>query len=156
MLHRLRQDFAVRKRVILTLLYSSHLVFSGLMFSLIRLKQWSIFPSSFCLTVTFLHFMKMHSYVISTLGFETDPVAAARGFPSKCTLKNFAMFLIVPCLVYEPDYPRNPHPFRKKYFFTKAVNLATTLAAIFMVASSAILPAFQESHKHSVLHTFAR
>lgn len=126
------------------------------MFALIRYKDWAVFPSTFALVVTFLHYMKMHTYVASTLDFENDPEALKKGFPNKCTLGNFVRFLLIPTLVYEIDYPKSKHSFRPWYFAHKTLNMVITMGAIFLVASSVIIPVFEKAHETLFIYTFAK
>lgn len=149
-LFKIRQKWRVSHTIIKTIMHTNQLIFLVLMFSLVRLRDWAVFPACFCLTITFLHGMKMHSYVTSTLSFESDAIAHVRGYPQNCTLKNFATFILVPCLVYEPSYPRNPQPFRPKYFAQKLLYLLSTFLGIFMVSSAAVLPVFRDSDKPAI------
>eukprot|EP01055_Gregarina_sp_Pseudo9_P001764 Gregarina_sp_Pseudo_9__1763@NODE_219_length_3562_cov_43_099631_g204_i0_p1_GENE_NODE_219_length_3562_cov_43_099631_g204_i0NODE_219_length_3562_cov_43_099631_g204_i0_p1_ORF_typecomplete_len477_score76_75MBOAT/PF03062_19/21MBOAT/PF03062_19/3_5e36MBOAT_2/PF13813_6/3_9e03MBOAT_2/PF13813_6/0_00058_NODE_219_length_3562_cov_43_099631_g204_i020083438 len=125
------------------------------MISLIRWRRWAVFPSVFVLTVTLIHYMKMHSYVSCTKDlFENG--TDYPGFPEACTLSNYFTYLLCPVLVYNITYPKCGHRFRVWYFIQKLIHLGGSLALIYTVSSQMVIPIFELSTQKSPLHVWAR
>ena len=91
-----------------TLLYAA--LFS-MSYAFTYYRQWP-WPQSGSLTMhTIVLFMKMYSYINTNRELALDhtkerPESTVH-YPNNITLFNFIDFLLVPTLVYEPDYPRN-------------------------------------------------
>ncbi|KAF8239405.1 hypothetical protein L208DRAFT_1456544 [Tricholoma matsutake] len=81
----------------------------------------------------------------------TSPGPSYVHWPNNITLKNFAVYQLIPTLVYELEYPRTDR-IRPIYVFEKTVATFGTFALLYTITESIILP-YTPTFEQSVLRS---
>jgi len=88
-------------------------------------NSWCTSHSGYISMLACTHFMKMHSYYIINKEYRKDTAYSIKNdespispYPNNITLWNFTLYMWMPVLVYEYEYPRNK-TFRLKFLIWK-------------------------------------
>lgn len=101
----------------------------------------------------------MHSYTMTNA--ELRKVWEARGkprqsspyeYPNNINFWNFTLFMWIPVLVYETQYPRNER-IRKRYIIRKGAYILSILYLDYLIISEYILPVLMNYYQYSVIQS---
>ena len=120
-------------------------------------RSWWFSQNIFVSIVMFTAFMKMHSYLRINQELQLAHAADhdANRYPSNVTFSNFCKFLIIPALVYEPEFPQMRR-FRPAYFWQKFGLMVLRLFSLYILISDFLLPIVVTSAGKSFLNLFSR
>ncbi|KAL8275684.1 hypothetical protein Esti_000247 [Eimeria stiedai] len=104
----------------------------------------------------------MHSYTESNLEFfcKKDTPDACKHYPGNVNFRNFCYYMVVPSLVYEPDFPRG-NGFRPTYFVWKLVSLVSAMASrscasvMYLACTSYLIPTISRSPTVSLMEAIS-
>jgi sterol O-acyltransferase len=92
-------------------------------------------------------------------GDDTAPVSPAVvstiEYPANVTLSNYVLYMLMPTLVYEVEYPRTPS-IRWGYVGEKMAALIGCLVTIYVVISSFISPVLNTVHTLDMIHAISK
>jgi sterol O-acyltransferase len=103
--------------------------------------------------------MKMHSYTMTNV--ELRKIWEAKGrpkhkneneYPNNINFFNFTLFMWMPVLVYETQYPRTER-IRKRYIIRKGAYIISILYLDYLIVSEYILPVLLHIHNYSVVQS---
>ncbi|CDJ42727.1 sterol O-acyltransferase, putative [Eimeria tenella] len=114
--------------------------------------KWPIIPAAFVQVAAVCNFMKMHSYTEINLEFhrKRNTADACKHYPGNINLPNFFYYMVVPSLVYEPQFPRGKG-FRPAYFVWKLISLASAMTVMYLACTSYLIPTISRSPQVSLL-----
>jgi sterol O-acyltransferase len=113
--------------------------------------------SLYIILLTFVHFMKMHSYTVVNRDLRKNYLKDSKNsdYPHNLTVKNYFSYLVTPVLVYQIQYPRIPK-FRSGYFVLKAVLLLAELVCLYMIITENMLDTIKNCKDLSFLDVYIR
>lgn len=118
-------------------------------------RNWCTTHAAFTSMVSCTHFMKMHSYTVMNRYYRKDqqesksakqPRTPQSPYPHNINFWNFTLFMWMPVLIYEYEYPRNKSV-RLSYILQKILQSCFTIITGYIIMTEYILPVLDQSDK---------
>ncbi|KAG6976079.1 hypothetical protein JG688_00001722 [Phytophthora aleatoria] len=154
----MRKDPADLK-LLLSVFYSTHLLEVLATFACQALYAYTaLIPSSLFFTIVFIVWrdwnlihavsafieglvllMKMHSYIRTKL-----EISRTEDKPPSPDIKDFTMYLLIPSLVYEPNFPRTDR-IRWGYLAEKTFSVIMGISMLYIIVTTHVMPRLEDS-----------
>ncbi|KRX03881.1 hypothetical protein PPERSA_04759 [Pseudocohnilembus persalinus] len=120
------------------------LMFMLVMFFIIE-QQWSLTNTAYATIHTCVHFMKMHSYTQMNKYYreewkqDQNQGQQTSSYPNNISFKNFTLYMWMPVLAYQIEYPRTDK-FRIGFFLFKVFQVIICISLDYIIGIEFVIP----------------
>ncbi|TDH73521.1 uncharacterized protein CCR75_007033 [Bremia lactucae] len=102
-------------------------------------RDWNLIHAISAFIEGLVLLMKMHSYIRTKL-----EIARTANKPPSLDVKDFTMYLLIPTLVYEPNFPRT-NRIRWGYIAEKIFSVIMGISMLYIIVTTHVIPRLEDS-----------